>query len=143
MRVLFLGLIGILLSCTILCAAQCCVQPYIVCGHVYDDNGELAKGVEVTLKNLRTGEEQRVMTNDKGEFLFECLNFKQFGFKNGDLLEVACKYERKVVRVDVQYAGIQVELNKPSGVDVKPIITGTILISVAGGLYYYIKRRRR
>ncbi|RLE69803.1 MAG: hypothetical protein DRJ45_06140 [Thermoprotei archaeon] len=142
MRVLFLGLIGILLACTILCAAQCCVQPYVVCGHVYDDNGKVVKGVEVTLKNLRTGEVQRVLTNDKGEFLFECLNFKQ-GFRDGDLLEVACKYETKVVKVDVQYAGIQVELNKPSGVDVKPIIAGTILISVAGGLYFYIKRRRR
>ena len=129
-----------LLACMTLCAAQCC--PYVVCGHVYDDNGGLAKGVEVTLKNLRTGEEQRITTNDKGEFLFECLNFKQ-GFRNGDLLEVACKYEKKVVKVDVQYAGIQVELNKPSGVDVKPIIVGTILISVAGGLYYYIKRKRR
>jgi len=85
---------------------------------------------------------QRITTNDKGEFLFECLNFKQ-GFWNGDLLEVACKYEKKVVKVDVQYAGIQVELNKPSGVDVKPIIAGAILISVAGGLYYYIKRKRR
>jgi len=109
---------------------------------VYDDNGKVVKGVEVTLKNLRTGEVQRVLTNDKGEFLFECLNFKQ-GFRDGDLLEVACKYETKVVKVDVQYAGIQVELNKPSGVDVKPIIAGTILISVAGGLYFYIKRRRR
>ena len=139
---LFLGLIGLLFACTVLCAAQCCVQPYIVCGHVYDGNGKAAKGIEVTLKNLRTGEVQRVMTNDRGEFLFECLNFKQ-GFRNGDLLEVVCKYETKVVKVDVQYAGIQVELNKPSGVDVKPIIAGTILISVAGGLYYYIKRRRR
>jgi len=131
-----------LLACMTLCAAQCCVQPYVVCGHVYDDNGKVVKGVEVTLKNLRTGEVQRVLTNDKGEFLFECLNFKR-GFRDGDLLEVACKYEMKVVRVNVQYAGIQVELNKPSGVDVKPIIAGTILISVAGGLYFYIKRRRR
>ena len=128
-----------LLACMTLCAAQC---PYVVCGHVYDNNEELASGVEVTLKNLRTGEEQRITTNDKGEFLFECLNFKQ-GFRNGDLLEVACKYEKKVVKVDVQYAGIQVELNKPAGVDVTPIIAGAILISVAGGLYYYIKRKRR
>ena len=129
-----------LLACMTLCAAQCC--PYVVCGHVYDDNGKVAKGVEVTLKNLRTGEEQRITTNDKGEFLFECLNFKH-GFRNGDLLEVTCKYETKVVKVDVQYAGIQVELNKPSWVDVKPIIAGAILISVAGGLNYYIKRKRR
>ena len=129
-----------LLACMTLCAAQCC--PYVVCGHVYDENGELASGVEVTLKNLRTGEEQRITTNDKGEFLFECLNFKH-GFRNGDLLEVACKYETKVVKIDTQYAGIQVELNKPAEVDVTPIIAGAILISVAGGLYYYIKRKRR
>jgi len=91
----------LMLACMMLCAAQCCVQPYIICGHVYDDRGELVKGIEVTLKNLRTGEEQIVLTNDRGEFLFECLNFKQ-GFRNGDLLEVVCKYETKVVKIDTQ-----------------------------------------
>ena len=117
-------------------------QPYIICGHVWNEEKQLAEGVEVTVINLRSNETQMFITNEKGEFLIECLNFKQ-EYQNGDQLLISCIYDSVEVAVDTQYAGIQCPINKPVGVPVEPIVAGTVLVTVASGLYYYIKRKKK
>lgn len=139
-------LIGIGMALILLVAAAQAIQhpqqpPYIVCGHVYDGEGNLASGVEVTLTNVRTSEVQTIITNDAGEYLFECLNFKQ-EYKNKDILNINCIYGSQEVVVDIGYAAIQADINRPEGVPVEPIIAGTILVAAAGGAYFYLKKKK-
>lgn len=117
-------------------------QPYIIVGHIYDDKGEKAQNVEVTLLHIRTGEVQTFLTNEKGEYLLECLNFKK-GYENNDTLNISCIYGSQEVIINTSFCGIQCPINKPPEIPVEPIIVGTVLVSVLGGAYYYIKRRKK
>lgn len=117
--------------------------PYILCGHVYQD-GELVEGVEVTLSNERTDEIQTFVTNSKGEYLVECLNFKK-GYRDGDKITISCELDSITVIVNKEEFGIQADLNRPEDVDPFPVIEGTVLIAVitVGGTYYYIRKRKK
>jgi len=117
-------------------------QPYIIVGHVYDDSGNKSAGVEVTLTNIRTADCQTIITNDAGEYLFECLNFKQ-GYENRDKLTISCICGSQEVIIDTSFSGIQCPINKPPRIPVEPIIAGTILVAAAGGAYYYLKRKKK
>lgn len=115
---------------------------FIVVGHIYNDDGDLASDIEVVLLNVRTGESQTFATNERGEYLFDCLNFKK-GHENADRLNISGIYGSQEVIIDLQYAGIQCPINKPLGIPVEPIVAGTVLVSVLGGAYYYIKRKKK
>lgn len=142
-KIIAFGVFCIILTfCLLFTTAEARLQqPYIIVGHVYDDSENKTSSVEVTLTNVRTSEFQTVTTNEKGEYLFECLNFKH-GYKNGDKLSIKSIYGSQKVVVDTQYAGIQADINRPEGVDVEPIISGAALIA-AGGLYYYLNRKKK
>ena len=137
-KIIVVGIALILLMAAVQAIEQ---QPYIICGRTYNEEGVLASNVEVILLNVRTGESQIFATNEEGEYLFECLNFKQ-GFKNKDKLNISCIYGSQEVIIDTQYAGIQCPINKPPEMPIEPIIAGTVLVSVLGGVYYYIKRKK-
>ncbi len=115
---------------------------YIIVGHVYDNNGNLVEHVEITLLNLRTNEVQICMTNAKGEYIFDCANFKH-GFENNDTLNISSIHGGLDVVIDMRHFGIQSDINRPEDKEVDPIIPGMILVSAAGGLYYYLKRKKR
>ena len=91
--------------------------------------------------NTRTGDVQTLITNDKGEYLIDCLNFEQ-GFQDGDVTTISCEYDSIDVIVNTEYEGIQADMNRPSDVPVVPIIAGSILVLAVGG-YFYIKRKKK
>ena len=137
LQIIVVGMALVLLMATVQAIEQ---QPYIICGHVYNESAVLASSVEVILLNIRTEESQTFVTNEVGEYLFECLNFKQ-GYKNKDVLNIICVYGSQEIIIDIQNVGVQCPINKPAGVPIEPIVAGTVLVSVLGGAYYYIKRK--
>ena len=133
-------LIVVLLALSLFIGLVVAQYPYMLCGHVYDDEGNLVEGIEVTLLNQHTNETQTFITNEKGEYLIDCLNFKQ-GFQNGDTITISCEFDSVDVIINTEYEGIQADMNRSEDVDPVPIITGTILVAAASGAYYYIKRK--
>lgn len=129
-----------ILALLLLVGVAAAQTPYLLCGHVYDEEGALSEGIEVTLLNQRTGETQTFITNERGEYLIDCLNYKQ-GFQNKDAITISCTYDSINAIINTDYEGIQADMNRPDDIDPVPIIAGTILVAAAGGAYFYLKRR--
>ena len=115
--------------------------PYILCGHVYDDDGHLVIGELVTIQNSRSMVTYEAYTDNSGVYMMDCLNFEN-GYKNGDEIKIHSKYGEVIVKVDMEYEGIQADINRPKDIPVSIIITGVVLVPAAFGAYYYIKKKK-
>lgn len=110
---------------------------YVIVGHVYQPYDSDI----VTIKNDRTQESVDIRLIDcdhnAKEYLFDLANFKQ-DWVNYESLDVIYGNQTRQIIVDTHYAGVQLDFNRTD--IVVPVIIGSILILVAGG-YYYIMRK--
>ena len=118
-------------------------EHYLIVGHIYEPYSE---DNVVMLTNVRTGEQlNKIAIECEHSFkvyLFNLANLHQ-GWINKDGIIITYHNNFTSIVIDDSMTGIQADLNTSEEYDPIPIITGTILIFISCGGYYYIKRKSK
>lgn len=75
--------------------------PYLIYGTLKTDTNINLTNEKIAITNLMTKETQVLLTNEKGEHLFDCLNFSK-GYSNKDNIECSYSGKSNVVIIDTK-----------------------------------------
>lgn len=117
-------------------------EHYIIVGHIYEPYTE---DNVVILINTRTGEGLKVTAIDcehgMKEYLFNLANLHQDWTHNDEFI---ISYGNETVQFNIMEESIsaQVDINRPDDVDPIFIITGSFIIILSGGVYFYMRKKK-
>lgn len=150
MKAIILAVTLILLICTT--AAANTGTPYCVAGIVWDEDGNLEEGIQISL--TYAGQTHTTTTADDGSFVFSTLNFDRIN--DGDTVDVSCKYGTKTVELNYVHSymsglkmvhicqyGVGVTFNEPSQSAAIAAFAalGLIAIPIGHGIYRLFKKK--
>lgn len=151
---IIIGIVGILIWVAFMCIPSGAVTPtlmdneqLIIGGHIY----EPYNGTVVTVTNVRTGESLIVEPRFYDDFSileYEYLEWQdtlgnlKMEWYTGDIINVSYGNQTVSVIANESHYFVQIDFNRPEGINPVPLIAGSTLILSACGTYYYALKRR-